>query len=769
MNTDYYYVVVCPPGARRWPRRFPAGTVASAGIGTATVAVAVAGVGVGVGIVAVTATVAVAVIGTGPGSESPFLCALDPTADRNRRPGGRGGRGEGETPARPVLVDTDRDSTTRPPTSTAPPWPNPWPTTADSTCWPTSTADRDLDLDPARSGRIATLDLDPARCRAGQRNYHDLRRGAGRVENLTGGTNQCRMCSRLWEPPLPADAEIVQHRGKPHVRIRERGGTKLYPLTADGTKYLKPSKCWYFNITDADGQRRRVKGYADKAATEALAVETQRRADRRRAGLIDPCEEHLNRPWREHLADYETYLVSKGTTARHRAETMTRIRTALTACEFTTLGHIEAGKVGAWLTAQRCDRPAVELPPGDAFQPCVVAALLGVTVDTVARQARSLGLSATGGGKARRYSRPTVEALLATRGKGMAPATTNHYVTALRSFGRWLVRSRRVTVNPFETLTAVSTATDVRRRRRALSDDELHRLLDATRTSTRTIDGLTGPDRFALYLVAASTGIRAGALAGLTPRAFDLDSPSPCVTVPARLSKNRKTHTVPLRPDVAAMLREYLASKSSDSPVWPGSWASARRGAAMLRADLRDAGVPYIVDGPDGPAYADFHSLRHTFLTSLGKAGVELRVAQLIAGHSSPTITARYSHRSLADLADAVKKLPSLTGDTASVIRTNSVPEPFVGGHSEASSDNIQTINPPSGVLSEPVAATGFDATGHRESGTVGSEAGGGRTHERLTAQPARRGLVSPLLTTNHQSASRFCIRSHAPDGGAVG
>jgi len=255
-------------------------------------------------------------------------------------------------------------------------------------------------------------------------------------------------------------------------------------------------------------------------------------------------------------------------------------------------------------------------------------------------------------------------------------------------------------------------------------------LLETTRASTRTIGGLTGPDRFALYLVAASTGIRAGALAGLTPRAFDLDSPSPCVTVPARLSKNRKMHVAPLRPDVVAVLRDYLASKPADAPIWPGSWAASQWAAKMLRHDLSVAGIPYCVETPDGPAYADFHALRHTFLTALGRAGVELRTAQLLAGHSSPTITARYSHRSLADLADAVQKLPSPTGDTAGVIRTISVPDGFSEGHSEASADNSQTIKPVSDELSEPVAVTGFDASCHREAGSGGSSPGRIRTFD---------------------------------------
>src|SRR5262249_43626479 len=33
---------------------------------------------------------------------------------------------------------------------------------------------------------------------------------------------------------------------------------------------------------------------------------------------------------------------------------------------------------------------------------------------------------------------------------------------------------------------------------------------------------------------------------------------------------------------------------------------------------------PYAVEGPDGPLYADFHSLRHSYLTLLGRGGVGL-------------------------------------------------------------------------------------------------------------------------------------------------
>ena len=66
------------------------------------------------------------------------------------------------------------------------------------------------------------------------------------------------------------------------------------------------------------------------------------------------------------------------------------------------------------------------------------------------------------------------------------------------------------------------------------------------------------------------------------------------------------------------------------------------------------------MEGPDGPECADFHALRHSYLTLLGRSGVDLRTAQELAGHSTPTLTARYSHRRLHDLAGAVDKLPNL-------------------------------------------------------------------------------------------------------------
>src|SRR5581483_2486802 len=118
--------------------------------------------------------------------------------------------------------------------------------------------------------------------------------------------------------------------------------------------------------------------------------------------------------------------------------------------------------------------------------------------------------------------------------------------------------------------------------------------------------------RALLYCVACASGFRAQELAGLYPSAFDLAAEPPTVTVGASDAKNGRLAVQPLPRDVAEALRPYLAGKPAGAPVWPGKWWQPA--AEMLRGDLESVGIPYEVPGPDGPLFADFHSLRHAYI-----------------------------------------------------------------------------------------------------------------------------------------------------------
>ena len=79
----------------------------------------------------------------------------------------------------------------------------------------------------------------------------------------------------------------------------------------------------------------------------------------------------------------------------------------------------------------------------------------------------------------------------------------------------------------------------------------------------------------------------------------------------------------------------------------------------LLKPDLEAAGIPYV---DDAGRYADFHGLRHSFITHLGRTpNVHFKTAQDLARHSTPVLTARYSHGFKGDEVAAVNALPDFS------------------------------------------------------------------------------------------------------------
>ena len=158
------------------------------------------------------------------------------------------------------------------------------------------------------------------------------------------------------------------------------------------------------------------------------------------------------------------------------------------------------------------------------------------------------------------------------------------------------------------------------------------RLLAAAAASKRKLGGMTGPDRRVFYAVALTTGLRRNELGSLTPESFRLDADPPTVTVGGRWTKNRKTATLPAAAGRGCRVARVAPGKPAGRPLFP---VKGRKRKAMLRADLKAAGIEPAVDGK----VVDLHALRMTFITHLALAGVPLTVAQKLAAHSDPRLT----------------------------------------------------------------------------------------------------------------------------------
>ena len=351
----------------------------------------------------------------------------------------------------------------------------------------------------------------------------------------------------------------------------------------------REAAAWYVEFRDHLETVRRLPAFASKAASEEFGRNLVKLVEYHRAtggqtdpalsrwladlpqrtrvkladiGLLSPERAAVRKPLDDHLDDWVRSLRAKGNSPKHVKLVTGRARRVFAGCAFTFYPDISASKVEAFLADLREDTPAE---------------------------------------------------------KGISAQTFTFYVKTIKQFCVWMVKDKRATESPVAHLDGLNVQVDRRHDRRALLPEELTTVLKGARESERAYRGLTGEDRFTLYLTACGSGFRAGELSVLQPENFDLASVPPTVTLPARFTKNKKPVNQPLPSEVAAVLRDYLKGRTPEQRVWPGTWWE--KAAEMLKGDLEAVGIPYVIDGPNGPLFADFHSLRHAYVSGLARRG----------------------------------------------------------------------------------------------------------------------------------------------------
>jgi integrase len=151
----------------------------------------------------------------------------------------------------------------------------------------------------------------------------------------------------------------------------------------------------------------------------------------------------------------------------------------------------------------------------------------------------------------------------------------------------------------------------------------------------------------ALYLLAARTGLRQGELRGLRWSHIDFDGSTvhvlEGVTRGNRSSpKGKRRRSVPLAPSAAEALRALRSASNWTAPHDP-VFATPSTGNPMARTSLMERyRVALAAAGlPEG---FDFHDLRHTFGTTLARAGQDVRTIQAWMGHADLATTQLYMH-----------------------------------------------------------------------------------------------------------------------------
>ncbi len=226
-----------------------------------------------------------------------------------------------------------------------------------------------------------------------------------------------------------------------------------------------------------------------------------------------------------------------------------------------------------------------------------------------------------------------IEAYLAWRFSQHAqPRSAARYTSTLKRFYRYLLRENLIAVDPTLNLDSPKLPRSLPK---TLTEDDVERLLDNADTNTPL--GLR--DRAMLETLYA-TGLRVSELVGLKLTAVNVNDGVLRVT-----GKGNKDRLVPLGEESVQWLRRYLADSRPlllNRQLCDEVFVTTR-GAGMTRQAfwylIKRHALAAGITRPLSP-----HTLRHAFATHLLNHGADLRVVQMLLGHSDISTTQIYTH-----------------------------------------------------------------------------------------------------------------------------
>lgn len=222
--------------------------------------------------------------------------------------------------------------------------------------------------------------------------------------------------------------------------------------------------------------------------------------------------------------------------------------------------------------------------------------------------------------------------------RGYSPSSVNKALAAFRGVLREAWRAGLLAAEDYQAAIDVPTVRAERLPRgRALSVGELTALMAACRRDA----GPIGARDAALIALLYAGGIRRSEAVALDREDYD----APTGEVKVRSGKGRKQRTLYLANGSLEAMADWLRLRGDT--VGPLFYA-VRKGGRLEPRRISDQAVLYIArhraDQAGVRAFSP-HDLRRSMISEMLDRGVDLATVQRIAGHSSPTTTARYDRR----------------------------------------------------------------------------------------------------------------------------
>lgn len=231
--------------------------------------------------------------------------------------------------------------------------------------------------------------------------------------------------------------------------------------------------------------------------------------------------------------------------------------------------------------------------------------------------------------------------------QGYKSRSSARLLSTLRRFYAWLVREKRIDVSPTQSLESPKSG---RLLPVVLNEEQVVCLLNAPDTD----DDIGYRDRTMLELLYA-TGLRVSELVNLQLSQLVIEP-----GVLRVMGKGNKERLVPVG-EVAldwltAYLRHVRPSLLEEKASTTNAIFVTQRGKAMTRQAFWYLIKRYALRAGIDPDRLSPHTLRHAFATHLLNHGADLRVVQMLLGHSDISTTQIYTHVADQRLRDLYRR-----------------------------------------------------------------------------------------------------------------
>jgi len=218
--------------------------------------------------------------------------------------------------------------------------------------------------------------------------------------------------------------------------------------------------------------------------------------------------------------------------------------------------------------------------------------------------------------------------------QGIKNRSAARLLSSLKRFFSWQLRENHIQTNPTGLVEAPKPEKPLPK---TLTEQQVEDLMNAS-----DINETLGLRDRAMLEVLYATGLRVSELVGLQLNQLSIDP-----GVVRIIGKGGKERLVPLGEEAVMWLQKYMqqgrAELLSNKPPCSDVFVT-KRGAAMTRQAFWYLIKRYALKAGISAEMLSPHTLRHAFATHLLNHGADLRVVQMLLGHTDISTTQIYTH-----------------------------------------------------------------------------------------------------------------------------